>query len=254
MIRATSAFSIIALGRWYPFLEGAPLLRVPYIEPSFLKAPSVQITKRPKFPPGASCNRFRRSTEAASTPGMLRRARVIPLSSLYTTRGPFRMVYLRLRILPFPARTFLESATFVSSSSQPSFLSRSIACFVFWTDSAPSETTRGNSATSPMWWPRASTRGGSVLAASDVTTACRFSVTFTRRCHRRQVFVGQNMPPPRHMLPNAPCPDRWVPPPGTRGTRATARPVPQDSAAVSYPAFAVTAIAWRLFLDTLVWI
>lgn len=40
------------------------------------------------------------------------------------------------------------------------------------------------------------------------------------------------MRPPRHMLPNAPCPARWVPPPWTRGIRDTARPVPQDSAEV----------------------
>lgn len=40
------------------------------------------------------------------------------------------------------------------------------------------------------------------------------------------------MRPPRHMFPKAPWPDLWVPPPRTRGIRATARPVPQDSAEV----------------------
>ena len=34
------------------------------------------------------------------------------------------------------------------------------------------------------------------------------------------------MRPPRHMLPKAPWPARWVPPPGTRGIRDTARPAP----------------------------
>jgi len=34
------------------------------------------------------------------------------------------------------------------------------------------------------------------------------------------------------MLPKAACPARCVPPPETRGIRATARPVPHDSALV----------------------
>merc|ERR1719396_182725 len=184
---------------------------------------------------------------------MLRMARTMPLSSLYTTRGPRRMVYLRLRILPLPARTFLESMMRCNSSARPSFFSVSTACFVFVWDSRPSDTTRGNSDTWPMRWPRAITSGGRALAARADTTAWRFWVTFTRLCHRLHVFVGLNIPPPRHMLPKAPCPDRWVPPPGARGTRATARPVPQDSAAVSYPTLAPTEMGWRLFLDTFVW-
>lgn len=36
-------------------------------------------------------------------------------------------------------------------------------------------------------------------------------------------------------FPKAPCPERWVPPPRTRGIRATALPVPQDSALVWWP-------------------
>lgn len=36
----------------------------------------------------------------------------------------------------------------------------------------------------------------------------------------------------RCAAPRLTCPDRWVPPPPTRGIRATARPVPQDSAEV----------------------
>jgi hypothetical protein len=46
-------------------------------------------------------------------------------------------------------------------------------------------------------------------------------------------------------------PERWVPPPPTRGIRATARPVPQDSALVWWPAFSLTAYACRLFLAML---
>jgi len=49
-------------------------------------------------------------------------------------------------------------------------------------------------------------------------------------------LVGEYMCPPRHMLPKAPWPARCVPPPGTRGIRDTARPVPHDSAAVWWPA------------------
>ena len=45
----------------------------------------------------------------------------------------------------------------------------------------------------------------------------------------------------KHTLPKAPCPARWVPPPETRGIRATALPVPQDSAEVCSPACLLTA-------------
>ena len=54
------------------------------------------------------------------------------------------------------------------------------------------------------------------------------------------------------MLPNAPWPARCVPPPGTRGIRETARPVPHDSAAVWWPAFMLTAYGWRAFFAMLV--
>ena len=67
-------------------------------------------------------------------------------------------------------------------------------------------------------------------------------------CQRRQIFVGANIRPPLHILPKAPCPALCVPPPGTRGIRATARPVPQDSALVWWPASYFTAYGWRLFI------
>mmetsp|Transcript_44779 Transcript_44779/g.126653 ORF Transcript_44779/g.126653 Transcript_44779/m.126653 type:complete len:200 (+) Transcript_44779:122-721(+) len=197
--------------------------------------------RRPMLAPGASWRRLRRVTLAVSTPGMFRIARTMPLSSAYTTRGPRRMTYLRFRIFPWPARIFFESTTFCSSSAQPTPFRNSRPCFVFWMDSRPSVTTSGSSWTSPMRCPRAMTSGGSVLAASAETTACRFWVMFTCLCQRLQIFVGLNMPPPRAWLPKAAWPARWVPPPGTRGIRDTARPVPQDSAAVSYPTLSPTA-------------
>lgn len=88
-------------------------------------------------------------------------------------------------------------------------------------------------------------------------------------CHFRQTLVGANIRPERHWLPKAACPARWVPPPDTRGIRATARPstfdhephvcdeavvglfnipVPQDSAEVWWPAFSLTAYGCLLFL------
>ena len=97
-------------------------------------------------------------------------------------------------------------------------------------------------------WPRARTSDGSAEAASADATAYRFWLRFTFRCHRRHTFVGANMRPPRHMLPKAPWPARWVPPPGTRGIRDTARPVPHDSADVCMPASNFTAYGWRWFL------
>ena len=67
-------------------------------------------------------------------------------------------------------------------------------------------------------------------AYSDIEKVKASRNARSRRFER--TLVGANMRPPRHMLPNAPWPARWVPPPGTRGIRDTARPVPHDSAAV----------------------
>lgn len=74
------------------------------------------------------------------------------------------------------------------------------------------------------------------MAAMAEHMAYLFWATETFLCQRRQVLVGANMCPPRHMLPKAPWPERWVPPPLTRGILATARPVPHDSAEVWWPA------------------
>lgn len=57
---------------------------------------------------------------------------------------------------------------------------------------------------------------------------------------RIQVFSLQEKPSsldfgPKDTFPKAPWPERWVPPPLTRGIRATALPVPQDSALVWCP-------------------
>lgn len=76
------------------------------------------------------------------------------------------------------------------------------------------------------------TRAGTPDAATAETRAYLFWLTLIRRCQRLQGFVGANMRPPLHIFPNAPWPERCVPPPRTRGIRATARPVPHDSAEV----------------------
>lgn len=59
-----------------------------------LNADSVQMIKRPRWPPGASWRRFKAVTGAVSTPGILRKALTTPaeLSSagLTMTRGPRR--------------------------------------------------------------------------------------------------------------------------------------------------------------------
>merc|ERR1719183_2486504 len=97
------------------------------------------------------------------------------------------------------------------------------------------------------------TREGRAEAAKADARAKRRWFTLILLCHLRQVLVGANIRPPRHMFPKAPWPARWVPPPGTRGIRDTARPVPQDSAAVCLPATLFTEYAWRAFLAMFVW-
>lgn len=79
------------------------------------------------------------------------------------------------------------------------------------------------------------------VAAMAEQMAYLFWLTFILLCHLLHVFVGANIRPPRHMLPKAPWPDLWVPPPLTLGIRATALPVPHDSAEVWWP-----VIKWLL--------
>jgi len=55
------------------------------------------------------------------------------------------------------------------------------------------------------------------------------------------------------MLPKAAYPARWVPDPETLGIRATALPVPQDSAECYIPALVLTPWAYRVFLDKFLW-
>lgn len=107
-----------------------------------------------------------------------------------------------------------------------------MACAVLSSFPKPSSNTKGISDTPSIRCPRAITRAGTADAAKAEATAYRFCVMLILRCQRRQILVGANIRPPRHMLPKAPWPDRWVPPPPTRGIRATARPVPHDSAEV----------------------
>merc|ERR1719353_1500859 len=119
--------------------------------------------------------------------------------------------------------------------------------------STDEDTMRGPSGVPMMRWPRAITSAGTADAAMADATAYRRCVRFTLRCHLRHVLVGENMRPPRHMLPNAPWPERWVPPACTRGIRETARPVPHDAADAILPAYLLTLYGWRAFFAILVW-
>merc|ERR1712001_652314 len=138
------------------------------------------------------------------------------------------------------------------SSQAPTFLRRSTACLVFLYSWALLLTTSGISGTASTRWPLAMTSAGTPVAAMALVTAYRRWLMLHFLCHRLQVLSGANILPPRHMLPKAAWPDRWVPPPRTRGIRATARPVPQDSAEVCSPAIFLTPVACRAFLRRLV--
>src|SRR5271170_5209885 len=92
--------------------------------------------------------------------------------------------------------------------------------------------TNGISLTCSIRCPLANTRLGTAVAATALAIAYLFSFKLILTCHFLHVFVGAKRRPPRHMFPNAAWPERWVPPPPTRGIRATALPVPQDSADV----------------------
>jgi len=80
MTRFRSALAIMLRGTLKPFFCCDSVLTVPNTESSLAKADFVQMQKRPMWPPGASCSRFRRSTCASSTPGMLRKAWQMPRS------------------------------------------------------------------------------------------------------------------------------------------------------------------------------
>lgn len=140
--------------------------------------------------------------------------------------------------------------TFSMSFQALSFFKSLTASLVRLISSTLSLSTSGTSGVSSIRWPLAMTSAGMPEAAIADTTAYLRCLMLTLRCHLRQVLVGANMRPPRHMLPNAPWPLRWVPPPRTRGIRATARPVPHDSAEAFMPDSSPTANAWRRFLLT----
>lgn len=143
--------------------------------------------------------------------------------------------------------------TIKGTEKPPMSFNNFTASLVFSRASTELGTTSGISGTSSKLWPRAMTRAGMAEAASAALTARRRTLRGTRECHLRNTLVGANMRPPRHIFPKAPCPDRCVPPPETRGIRATARPVPQDSALVWWPARLVTAYGILLFLAMLLW-
>merc|ERR1719427_2498095 len=115
-----------------------------------------------------------------------------------------------------------------------------MACLVRVKPCTESATTSGTSAIPSITWPLAMTRAGTPVAAMAEHMAYLFWATLIFLCHLLQVLVGANMRPPRHMLPKAPWPDLWVPPPLTLGILATALPVPQDSALVWWPASTLT--------------
>merc|ERR1712088_347114 len=104
-----------------------------------------------------------------------------------------------------------------------------------------------------MTCPFAMTRAGTPVAAMAEHMAYLFWATPTFLCHLLHCLVGANMRPPLHMFPKAAWPDLWVPPPLTLGIRATARPVPQDSAEVCSPAIFLTPWACLAFFLRLVW-
>mmetsp|Transcript_38357 Transcript_38357/g.65831 ORF Transcript_38357/g.65831 Transcript_38357/m.65831 type:complete len:211 (-) Transcript_38357:404-1036(-) len=175
MRRERSELAICSCGRRY----GVPLctfsvdgvVAVPKIESSFSNADCVHTQKRPRCPPGASCSRLSALTSASSTPGMLRKARLMPLSESYTTSGPRRCTKRRLRILPLPARIVFDEMTFSTSSYAPNFLRSLTASAVLVSDSAPEETTSGTSSRPSILWPRAITSAGTPDAATADATA-----------------------------------------------------------------------------------
>ena len=74
-------------------------------------------------------------------------------------------------------------------------------------------------------------------------------ILFTFLCHLLYVFNGWDILPFLHILPKAPYPALDVPLPEILGIRATALPVPHDSAECFIPALGSTAWAYLLFFD-----
>ena len=171
MTRLRSALDMQLRGTLKPPFWALTVFWVPNTASSLANAAFVQMQKRPRWPPGASCSRFSRSTCASSTPGMLRNAAWMPSSWSYTTRGPRRMVYRRFRILPLPVCSSLLALLLDTSGMAPTCLSSASAALVLARDWAASETTKGTSGTASILWPRAITRLGSAEAASALATA-----------------------------------------------------------------------------------
>lgn len=91
------------------------------------------------------------------------------------------------------------------------------------------------------------------VAATAVAAACLFYLILTLLCHLLHTLIGVDILPFLHWLPNAAYPDLCVPDPETLGIRATALPVPHDSALCYIPAYGLTAWAYLLFFAMLVW-
>jgi hypothetical protein len=144
------------------------------------------------------------------------------------------MTYLLFLCFPDPVLTFLENLHFSISSPTPNPVrieSKSLVLVLLSLSK-----TNGISGTWLTLCPLAKTNEGMAEAAKAEATACLLWTRLTFLCHLLHVVLALNILPPLHMLPKAPCPDLWVPDPPTLGIRATALPVPQDSALYSIPA------------------
>merc|ERR1719186_794728 len=223
------------------------LRHVPYRPSSFLKAASVQMQNLPTWPPGASLSRFRLSTWMVSTPGIFLNALVSPWSRSKITKGPNFWTCLLFLSFPLPALIRLVEYTLATSAQALLRLRNTTASLVLENDWTLSATTSGTSEMPWIWWPLAMTKAGTPVAAIAEQMAYLFWAVLTFLCHLLHVLVGANMRPPLHMLPKAPWPDLWVPPPLTLGILATALPVPQDSALVWCPASTFTQYGCLLF-------
>lgn len=229
---STSVLVMQTLGRLQlrlSYLRSECLVAVPKMDSSCSKADLVQITKRPRWPPGANFRMLRLFTWQKSRPGKFLNARSFSASPLCTNRGP-RFCLKRLFLyFPMPARIFLDCLEALMSSVTPNLVNSSTPFLDFSTLTSTS-TTKGNSASLLMRCPRPWT--SAVKAEAETVDAIAYLRLFklVLRVHLLQTRLGFYMWPPLHEFANAPEPEAWVPPPLILGTLATARPGPHDSA------------------------
>jgi len=204
----------------------------------------------PRLPPGANYLRFNLWTLQISTPGtFLTACGKFYDDPSYTTKGPLLYLYFLFLNFPTPDLTFLAFSTLSTSAYAPNLFKNAITSFVFERFSILSSTTNGRFGTSSTLWPLAYTNGVIAEAAKAEATACLFCLRLTFLCHLLHVFNGANILPFLHWLPKAAYPALWVPDPLTLGIRATALPVPHDSAECFIPALSLTACAYLEFFE-----